>query len=139
RRAADRRLVYGRPHRDRSPDHAHDEARRYQYGLRPDACRREHQERGDLLSPSVTRRPGDTNGDKVSLETVSTAKSFGGTQGVYRHASRETGTDMTFAVYLPPQAEAPAAKLPLLWYLSGLTCTHANVMEKGGYQHVCAE
>jgi len=73
------------------------------------------------------------------VETVSLTKSFGGTQGVYRHASRETGTDMVFAVYLPPQAEAPGAKLPVLWYLSGLTCTHANVMEKGGYQRVCAE
>jgi S-formylglutathione hydrolase len=73
------------------------------------------------------------------METVSTAKSFGGTQGVYRHASRATATDMTFAVYLPPQAEAAGARLPVLWYLSGLTCTHANVMEKGGYQRVCAE
>jgi S-formylglutathione hydrolase len=75
----------------------------------------------------------------VTVETVSTTRSFGGTQGVYRHSSRETGTDMTFAVYLPPQAEAPGAKLPVLWYLSGLTCSHANVMEKGGYQRVCAE
>jgi S-formylglutathione hydrolase len=74
----------------------------------------------------------------MTLETLSTAKSFGGTQGVYRHASRETGTPMTFAVYLPPQAEA-GDPLPVLWYLSGLTCTHANVMEKGGYQRVCAE
>ena len=75
----------------------------------------------------------------MTLATLSTTRSFGGTQGVYRHASRETRTDMTFAVYLPPQAELPGAKLPLLWYLSGLTCTHANVMEKGGYQRVCAE
>ncbi len=74
----------------------------------------------------------------MTLETLSTAKSFGGTQGVYRHASRETGTDMVFAVYLPPQAEA-GDPLPLIWYLSGLTCTHANVMEKGFYQRVCAE
>ena len=74
----------------------------------------------------------------MTLETTSTAKSFGGIQGVYRHASDETGTDMVFAVYLPPQAEA-GDPLPLLWYLSGLTCTHANVMEKGGYQRVCAE
>ncbi|MFL6862680.1 MAG: S-formylglutathione hydrolase [Allosphingosinicella sp.] len=73
------------------------------------------------------------------METLSTARAFGGTQGVYRHASRETGTDMVFAVYLPPQAGAPGARLPVLWYLSGLTCTHANVMEKGGYQRVCAE
>jgi S-formylglutathione hydrolase len=74
----------------------------------------------------------------MTLETLSTVKSFGGTQGVYRHASRETGTDMTFAVYLPPQAGAAGARLPVLWYLSGLTCSHANVMEKGGYQRVCA-
>jgi S-formylglutathione hydrolase len=45
---------------------------------------------------------------------------------------------MTFAVYRPPQAEA-GEPLPVIWYLSGLTCTHANVMEKGGYQRICAE
>jgi S-formylglutathione hydrolase len=75
----------------------------------------------------------------MTLETLSLAKSFGGTQGVYQHASRETRTEMTFAVYLPPQAQAAGAKLPVIWYLSGLTCTHANVMEKGGYQRICAE
>ena len=74
----------------------------------------------------------------MSVETISTAKSFGGTQSVYRHASRETGTDMVFSVYLPPQAEA-GEPLPAVWYLSGLTCTHANVTEKGGFQRVCAE
>jgi S-formylglutathione hydrolase len=74
----------------------------------------------------------------MTLETLSTARSFGGTQGVYRHASGETGTEMTFAVYLPPQAEA-GEPLPVIWYLSGLTCTHANVVEKGGYQRACAE
>jgi S-formylglutathione hydrolase len=57
---------------------------------------------------------------------------------VLRHPSRETGTDMTLGVYLPPQAEA-GAPLPVLWYLSGLTCTHANVTEKGGFQRLCAE
>jgi len=44
---------------------------------------------------------------------------------------------MTFAVYVPPHAEG--AKLPVVWYLSGLTCTHANVMDKGEYRKVCAE
>jgi S-formylglutathione hydrolase len=73
----------------------------------------------------------------VSVETLSTNKSFGGIQGVYRHASAETGTDMTFAVYVPPHADG--AQLPVLWYLSGLTCTHANVMEKGEYRRACAE
>src|SRR3546814_3057403 len=45
--------------------------------------------------------------------------------------------DMTFAVYVPPHAKG--AKLPVVWYLSGLTCTHANVMEKGEYRRACAE
>ena len=74
----------------------------------------------------------------MPIETVSTARCFGGVQGVYRHQSRETGTPMTFAVYLPPQIER-GGKLPVVWYLSGLTCTHANVCEKGGFQRSCAE
>src|SRR3569623_70080 len=74
----------------------------------------------------------------MTLELVSSAKCFGGSQNVYRHGSRETGTDMVFGLYLPPQAAA-GEPLPLLWYLSGLTCTHANVTEKGGFQRVCAE
>ena len=75
----------------------------------------------------------------MTLETVSTNRSFGGTQGVYAHTSAETGTRMTFAVFLPPQADAPGVKLPVLWYLSGLTCTHANVMDKGEYRRTAAE
>jgi len=75
----------------------------------------------------------------LSLELVSQTKSFGGHQGVYRHASRETKTPMTFSVYLPPQAARAGARLPLVWYLSGLTCTHANVTEKGQFQRACAE
>ena len=71
------------------------------------------------------------------METVSTAKAFGGTQGVYRHAAASTGTDMTFSVYVPPHEEG--ARLPVLWYLSGLTCTHANVTDKGEYRRACAE
>jgi S-formylglutathione hydrolase len=74
----------------------------------------------------------------MTLETHSSARSFGGTQLACRHSSRDTGTEMTFGIYLPPQAEA-GAPLPVLWYLSGLTCTHANVVEKGQYQRVCAE
>ncbi len=71
------------------------------------------------------------------METLSTNRAFGGTQGVYRHASAQTGTAMTFSVFVPPHA--PGAKLPVLWYLSGLTCTHANVTEKGEYRAACAE
>lgn len=71
------------------------------------------------------------------METVSEARSHGGTQGVYRHASAATGTDMVFSVFVPPHEVG--AKLPVVWYLSGLTCTHANVMEKGEFRAVCAE
>ena len=73
----------------------------------------------------------------MTLETLSTNRSHGGTQGVYKHKSTTTGTDMTFAVFIPDHADG--AKLPVLWYLSGLTCTHANVMEKGEYRAACAE
>lgn len=71
------------------------------------------------------------------METLSSWKSQGGTQSVYRHDSAATGTLMTFAVFVPPHENA--ARLPVLWYLSGLTCTHANVMEKGEYRAACAE
>ena len=70
------------------------------------------------------------------MEVVSENRSFGGIQGVYRHASDATGTDMTFAVYLPPAAEA--GPVPVLWYLSGLTCTHENAMTKAGAQEHAA-
>jgi S-formylglutathione hydrolase len=72
------------------------------------------------------------------MEIVSENKSHGGRQLVCKHASVATGTDMTFSVYLPPQAER-GSKLPVVWYLSGLTCTHANVTEKGEYRAACAE
>lgn len=71
------------------------------------------------------------------METVSTARAHGGTQGVYRHASTATGTPMTFSVYVPDHP--PGATLPVVWYLSGLTCTHANVTDKGEYRRACAE
>ncbi|MGJ4887939.1 S-formylglutathione hydrolase [Bradyrhizobium sp. HKCCYLRH3099] len=73
----------------------------------------------------------------MTLTTVSQNKSHGGVQGVYRHASQETKTEMTFSVFVPPHA--PDAKLPVVWYLSGLTCTHANVTEKGEFRAACAE
>ena len=73
----------------------------------------------------------------MTLETVSTNRAHGGTQGVYRHASTATGTPMTFSVFVPDHA--PGARLPVIWYLSGLTCTHANVTEKGEYRAACAE
>ncbi len=66
------------------------------------------------------------------MKVISENAAFGGTQGVYSHASEVCGCDMTFAVYLPPQAKA--GPVPVLWYLSGLTCTHENAMTKAGAQ-----
>jgi S-formylglutathione hydrolase len=74
----------------------------------------------------------------MTLETLSLNRSYGGTQGVYRHASSATSTNMTFSVFVPPQA-ATGTKLPVVWYLSGLTCTHANVTEKGDFRAACAD
>lgn len=73
----------------------------------------------------------------MTSETVSENTAFGGTQGVYSHDSEDTGTPMTFSVFVPGHQEG--AKLPILWYLSGLTCTHANVTEKGEFRAACAE
>jgi S-formylglutathione hydrolase len=73
----------------------------------------------------------------MTMQTVSLNRSHGGTQGVYKHASAATGTDMTFSVYVPSHQDG--TRLPVVIYLSGLTCTHANVTEKGEYRAACAE
>jgi S-formylglutathione hydrolase len=87
----------------------------------------------DLLQILASRWSRKT----MTIDTVSLNRSHEGMQGVYKHASRETGTAMTFSVYVPPHQGA--AKLPVVWYLSGLTCTHANVTEKGEFRKACAE
>jgi S-formylglutathione hydrolase len=69
---------------------------------------------------------------------MSVTRAHGGTQHVVKHRSRSTGTDMIFSVFLPPQAD-DGTPCPVVWYLSGLTCTHANVTEKGEYRAACAE
>lgn len=71
------------------------------------------------------------------METVSQNACFGGTQGVYTHKSDACGCDMTFGLFLP--AEAQDGPVPVLWYLSGLTCTHENAMVKAGAQGWAAE
>lgn len=71
------------------------------------------------------------------METISQSKCYGGVQGVYRHASEATGTDMTFGLFLPEEAEH--APVPVLWFLAGLTCTHENAMIKAGAQVWAAE
>jgi S-formylglutathione hydrolase len=74
----------------------------------------------------------------LTVEILSDSRSHGGRQLVVKHASSATSTDMTFSIFLPPKA-AQGAKLPVIWFLSGLTCTHANVTEKGEYRAACAE
>jgi len=72
------------------------------------------------------------------LETVSQSRSFNGTQFVYRHNSEETRTPMRFSVYLPPQAKDDR-RVPVVWWLSGLTCTEENFTVKAGAQRVASE
>ena len=71
------------------------------------------------------------------MKVLSQNTAFGGMQGVFSHPSEACNCEMTFAVFVPPQAIAEPR--PVLWYLSGLTCTHANVMEKGEYRRMAAE
>lgn len=73
----------------------------------------------------------------MSIETLSEVKSYGGLQGVYRHASLSTTTQMEFSVFVP--SREGDERLPVLWYLSGLTCTQANVTEKGDFRRLCQE
>ncbi|WP_426034349.1 S-formylglutathione hydrolase [Cypionkella sp. TWP1-2-1b2] len=71
------------------------------------------------------------------MKTISENRAFGGVQGVYSHASAVTGTEMTFGLFLPVEAEE--GLVPVLWYLSGLSCTHENAMVKAGAQRWAAE
>ncbi len=71
------------------------------------------------------------------MKVISQNTAFGGMQGVYAHQSETCKCEMTFAVFVPPQAINEPC--PVLWYLSGLTCSHANVMEKGEYRRLAAE
>ena len=72
------------------------------------------------------------------MDTLSVTRAHDGTQHVVSHRSRSTGTDMTFSVFVPPSADN-GRPCPVVWYLSGLTCTHNNVTEKGEYRRACAE
>src|SRR5258708_20759497 len=70
------------------------------------------------------------------MRTISEHKCFGGVQGYYAHASKEIGLEMKFAVYQPPQAAA--GRVPVLYYLAGLTCTEETFAIKAGGQRVAA-
>ncbi len=71
------------------------------------------------------------------MKTISENRAFGGVQGVYSHASEVCGGDMTFGLFLPEEAEHEP--VPVIWFLSGLTCTHENAMVKAGAQAWAAE
>jgi len=74
----------------------------------------------------------------MTLDIIASQKSFGGWHKRYRHRSTRLDCDMVFAVYLPPQAEQ-GEKLPVLYWLSGLTCTDENFMQKAGAHRLAAE
>jgi len=71
------------------------------------------------------------------MQRIEHRASFGGWQDVYRHSSQVLACEMTFAVYLPPQAAT--RRLPVLYWLSGLTCTEQNFITKAGAQRYAAE
>ena len=73
----------------------------------------------------------------MTIETISEQRCFGGMQGFYRHASSETAGTMKFGVFRPPQAAK--RKVPVLYYLAGLTCTEETFVIKAGAQRVAAE
>src|SRR5690606_26900627 len=103
----------------------HPAAGAHQRGLRPDARGQVHPYRDPLL--------------RQAMERIEHRACFGGWQDVYRHRSQVLGCDMNFAVYLPPQAAQPGARLPVLYWLSGLTCTEQNFITKAGAQRYAAE
>ncbi len=76
----------------------------------------------------------------MTIELLSAHACFGGEQRFYRHASSETTLPMRFSVFLPPQAlRSPAAPVPVLMFLAGLTCNEETFMVKAGAQRFAAE
>ncbi len=73
----------------------------------------------------------------MSIKMVSEQIAFGGVQGVYSHESDVTSCSMTFSVFMPPGATQKP--VPVIYYLSGLTCTQDNVTTKGGFQRMAAK
>src|SRR5699024_5608017 len=101
--------------------HLRPAVRRYQQGIRPVARRQGHPLRAALLT----------------MQQIDEHRAFGGWQRRYTHASTACNCVMTFAVYLPPQAEA--GPVPVVYWLSGLTCTDENFVNKAGAQRAAAE
>jgi len=80
-----------------------------------------------------------TQSSNMSFETTGTIASFGGKLLKLKHKSSSTNTDMGLNLFMPPQAQKSGAKIPVLFYLSGLTCTGDNCSEKGFFQHGAAK
>ncbi|EDV41764.1 uncharacterized protein Dana_GF17336, isoform A [Drosophila ananassae] len=77
--------------------------------------------------------------ENMTIELVTLSKSFGGEQRVYRHKSATLECEMTFGVFLPPAALEEKKRCPVLFFLSGLTCTHENFIQKSGFQQYAAK
>jgi S-formylglutathione hydrolase len=75
----------------------------------------------------------------MSFETTATIASFGGKLLKLKHKASSTNCDMALNLYLPPQAFQSGEKVPVLFYLSGLTCTGDNCSEKGFFQHAASQ
>lgn len=75
----------------------------------------------------------------TQITLISSNKSFGGYQKIYSHHSKELACEMKFAIYLPPQSEDATLKLPVLYWLSGLTANETNFIQKAGAQKYAAE
>lgn len=91
------------------------------------------------FQPLTIRFSCYTTLSKMSFETTGTIASFGGKLLKLKHKSSSTNTDMELNMFLPPQALKSGAKVPVLFYLSGLTCTGNNCSEKGFFQHGAAK
>lgn len=89
-----------------------------------------------MTSPTASTSFTDPNAASA-LTTVSQNRCFEGTQGVYSHSSAQTGCSMRFGVFMPPQAQS--GPVPVLYWLSGLTCTEENFITKAGAQRIAAE
>ena len=89
------------------------------------------------IAIKVRSRMSGHSARAMTITTVSQNRCFGGVQGTYAHESTETGCTMRFGVFLPPQARA--RRVPVLYWLSGLTCTEENFIVKAGAQRVAAE
>jgi S-formylglutathione hydrolase len=91
------------------------------------------------LKVTPTRLSYHTKSPIMSFETTGTIASFGGKLLKLKHKSASTNTDMELNLFMPPQASKSGAKIPVLFYLSGLTCTGNNCSEKGFFQHGAAK